>query len=76
MTINIIETKFDIEKVTENMLMFDPTEDMHAIEDWENRLDEIAMPYALVECRKVTNKKDEFLGYSLVTQLVLTRTAL
>lgn len=69
MIINIIETKFKLDKATEGMLLIEPTQDMHAIEELETHLDVIAMPYALVECRKFTKGHDRFLGYSLVTQL-------
>lgn len=69
MLINIIETNFELNKATESMLVLPPTPDMHEIETWEDHFDTIQMPYALVECRKVTKHTDVFLGYSLITQL-------
>lgn len=71
MVITVLETKFDIGVPKETMLSMEPTQDMHAIEEQEARLDKINMPYALVECRKITKKTDVFLGWALITQLPL-----
>ena len=71
MLINIIESNFELNRATESMLVMTPTPDMHEIEVWEDHFDTIQMPYALVECRKITKTDDIFLGYSLVTQLPL-----
>lgn len=69
MIINVLESNFRLEKeVTQSALLMEPTQDMHEIEAWENRLDSLNVFYALVECRKVTKRQDIFLGWSLITK--------
>lgn len=45
-------------------LVVGPT-DMHEVEYWEDQLDQLGIQHALVEFRKVTKTKDEFLGYGV-----------
>lgn len=68
MLIKVLETKFELEVPKERMLVMAPVKDMHYIEEMEAHYDKIEMPYALVEC---TNKREGFLGWSLITQLPL-----
>ncbi len=70
MQINILETKFETSTISEGQLLLEPTKNMHAIEEWEVRLDKRNIPYALVECCKTTKHTSVFLGWSLATELL------
>lgn len=54
-------------------LVVGPT-NMHEVEYWEDQLDQLGIDHALVEFRKVTKSKNEFLGYGVyANQSVLTK---
>ena len=76
MKLTVLETKFDLSDTvpSASMLALEPTTDMHAIEEWEARLDKQGILYALVECTERKHKKSNemvFLGWSLITPLPL-----
>jgi len=73
MLINILESKFEATKITEGQLLLESTDDMHTIEEFEDRLDRLGEVYALVEYRSVlvgaksksTKDRSKFLGRSI-----------
>ena len=59
--------------VTDKNLVIDPTYDMDVIEYWEDKFIKRNIGYAIVECRKVTKKKNEFLGWSIVADSIYNK---
>ena len=52
----------------EKRLIMSATDNMHEIEFFENRLDELKIAYTLVNCFKKTKKACQWLGYSLLVR--------
>ena len=46
---------------------------MDVIEYWEDKFIKRNIGYAIVECRKVTKKKNEFLGWSIVADSIYNK---